>query len=286
MLGNHLLGLYEKALPGELCWEERFAAVKRLGFDFIELSVDESDERIARLYTGAQERRRLLRAAENTGVRIQSLCLSAHRRFPFGSANAHIRQKGRDIAERSIAYALDLGIRVIQVAGHDVYYEPSSAQSRAAFLDGLKAFVSEAEKHQVMLAIEIMDTDFISSVTAYQKIKAEVPSPWLALYPDLGNLSAWNKNVSEQLELGRNEIVAVHIKDTLAPCGTFAGQFKSVQFGSGCVDFPAAFRKLEDIGFCGPYLIEMWCRQGSGAEHEIRSALSFVRRQYEKGLSE
>ena len=31
MLGNHLLGLYEKALPPELGWEERLRAVKELG---------------------------------------------------------------------------------------------------------------------------------------------------------------------------------------------------------------------------------------------------------------
>ena len=34
MLGNHLLGLYEKALPPELGWEERLRAVKELGFDY------------------------------------------------------------------------------------------------------------------------------------------------------------------------------------------------------------------------------------------------------------
>ena len=44
MLGNHLLGLYEKALPPELTWEERLRAVKELGFDYLEISIDEKDE--------------------------------------------------------------------------------------------------------------------------------------------------------------------------------------------------------------------------------------------------
>ena len=35
MLGNHLLGLYEKALPPELTWEERLRAVTELGFDYL-----------------------------------------------------------------------------------------------------------------------------------------------------------------------------------------------------------------------------------------------------------
>ena len=39
MLGNHLLGLYEKALPPGLRWEERLLAAKELGFDYLEISI-------------------------------------------------------------------------------------------------------------------------------------------------------------------------------------------------------------------------------------------------------
>ena len=50
MLETHLLGLYEKALPVELDWALRLQTAKRLGFDFVEISIDENDERIERLY--------------------------------------------------------------------------------------------------------------------------------------------------------------------------------------------------------------------------------------------
>ncbi|MDY4064217.1 MAG: xylulose 5-phosphate 3-epimerase, partial [Ligilactobacillus agilis] len=43
------LGIYEKALPHDLTWEERLELVRKLGFNFLELSIDESDERLARL---------------------------------------------------------------------------------------------------------------------------------------------------------------------------------------------------------------------------------------------
>ena len=61
MLGNHLLGLYEKALPPELGWEERLRAVKELGFDYLEISIDETDERLSRLDWTKEERRELTR---------------------------------------------------------------------------------------------------------------------------------------------------------------------------------------------------------------------------------
>ncbi|MEF1301578.1 xylulose 5-phosphate 3-epimerase, partial [Vibrio owensii] len=41
-LQRHRVGLYEKALPNELSWEEKLSVTKELGFDFLEISVDES----------------------------------------------------------------------------------------------------------------------------------------------------------------------------------------------------------------------------------------------------
>ncbi len=43
------LGIYEKALPAGECWLERLQLAKALGFDFVEMSLDETDARLARL---------------------------------------------------------------------------------------------------------------------------------------------------------------------------------------------------------------------------------------------
>jgi L-ribulose-5-phosphate 3-epimerase UlaE len=42
-LQENLIGLYEKALPKQLNWEERLSAAKDAGFDFMEISIDETD---------------------------------------------------------------------------------------------------------------------------------------------------------------------------------------------------------------------------------------------------
>ena len=79
------VGLYEKALPPELSWEERLAAAGKAGYDFIDISIDESDERLSRLDWSASERATLRQAIANTGVQVSTMCLSAHRKYPFGS---------------------------------------------------------------------------------------------------------------------------------------------------------------------------------------------------------
>ena len=42
------IGIYEKALPKDLSWAQRFAAARDAGYDFLEMSVDETPERMAR----------------------------------------------------------------------------------------------------------------------------------------------------------------------------------------------------------------------------------------------
>ena len=37
------VGLYEKALPAELSWEQRLVAAGQAGYDFVEISIDEDD---------------------------------------------------------------------------------------------------------------------------------------------------------------------------------------------------------------------------------------------------
>ena len=43
------LGIYEKALPKDIGWIERIKLVKECGYDFFEISIDETDERLTRL---------------------------------------------------------------------------------------------------------------------------------------------------------------------------------------------------------------------------------------------
>ena len=103
---NHPLGIYEKALAKDLSWPERLVLAKSCGFDFVEMSVDETDERLSRLDWSAAQRTSLVAAMIETGVGIPSMCLSAHRRFPFGSRDEAVRERAREIMSKAIsAYA-------------------------------------------------------------------------------------------------------------------------------------------------------------------------------------
>jgi L-ribulose-5-phosphate 3-epimerase len=280
---NNLLGLYEKALPKGMDWTERLHTTKNLGFDFMEISVDESEERLARLYWTKHEKYSLRKAIDETEIPLMSMCFSGHRRYPLGSRNADVRKQALELMEQAVKFAKDMGIRVIQLAGYDVYYEETGADTQAYFLEGLKRAVEMAEAHQVMLAIEIMDTPFLNSIQKYLRYDREICSPWLGVYPDLGNLSAWGNDVAHELEIGRSRIVAVHVKETLNVQDDYPGQFRDVPFGAGHVDFVKAFRKLNALAYQGPLLIEMWGDNLADPLAEITRSKQFVLEKLKEG---
>ena len=135
---KHKLGIYEKALPKNISWQDRLSIAKACGFDFVEISIDETDERLARLDWSEKERIQLVKAIIKTGVTIPSMCLSGHRRFPFGSRDEATRARAYEIMEKAIKLAVDLGIRTIQLAGYDVYYEEQDEGTLQRFQEGLE----------------------------------------------------------------------------------------------------------------------------------------------------
>jgi L-ribulose-5-phosphate 3-epimerase len=246
------VGLYEKALPAALSWEERLAAAGRAGYDFIEISIDESDERLARLDWSASERAALRRSIANTGVRIMTMCLSGHRKYPLGSHTPELRRQGQEILRKAIEFAGDIGLRVVQVMGYDVFYEPSDDETGAHFIDSLHLGARWAGQAGVMLGLENLDTPFVENLSKALAIIREIDSPWLRLYPDIGNLAAAGCAPPDELTLAKRQILGIHVKDALPRV------IRGVPFGKGIVPFRETFRALAQTGFWGLLGVEIW----------------------------
>ena len=46
---QYLLGMYEKSLPADLSWQDKLEQCRNAGFDWLEISIDETEEKLKRL---------------------------------------------------------------------------------------------------------------------------------------------------------------------------------------------------------------------------------------------
>lgn len=252
---KYAIGLYEKAMPASMTWKEKLECAKECGYDFVEISIDEKDEKLARLDWTQEERQELVNLMKEVGLPIRSMCLSGHRKYPMGSADAATRARSMEIMEKAIQLADDLGIRIIQLAGYDVYYEESTKETKALFAENLKKAAEMAAVKGVVLGFETMETEFMNTTWKSMFYVNMVNSPYLGVYPDSGNLTnaavTYGTDVLDDLESGRGHIVAMHLKETVP------GKFREIPFLTGHVDFPAVIEKAWSLGI-RRFVTEMW----------------------------
>jgi predicted hexulose-6-phosphate isomerase len=272
---EYSLGLYEKALPPEaeaglLCRRAREA-----GFDRLELSIDESEARLSRLDWCEKAQYALGLRAREEGAPIRTLCLSAQRKYPMGARDPAVRARSLDILRRAVAFAANAGIGIIQLAGYDVYYEEGDGDTRARFGEGLRRGVEWAAASGVSLAFETMETPFMDTVEKAMTWVRDVGSPWLGLYPDIGNLqnaaALYGRSVTADLCLGRGHILALHLKETKP------GVYRDMRFGSGGhTAYVPCLRAALDMGvrlFTG----EFWYHGEPDWQEAVRDAGRFLR---------
>jgi len=276
------VGLYEKALPAEWPWERRLAAAAEAGYSFVEICIDESDERLARLEWPSSHRAELSRAVAGSGVPLLTMCLSAHRRYSLGSASPQVRARALAIMRAAIAFAVQVGVRIVQVAGYDVFYEPSDGESAARYLDGLRQAAEWAGQAGVMLALENVDVRLTESLSRCMEIVRQVGSLWFQVYPDMANAAAAGYDPVAELSHCAGHIVAVHVKDSLPRT------IRRVPFGAGIVPFVPVFRTLAGQGYRGPLVVEMWADTPGVTDplEAAREARRFVARLLEQTYSQ
>ena len=246
------IGIYEKALRWSGDWDTFFDDVRTAGFSFVDLSIDETPERRARLAWSSDTRRQVRDAAERQGIQLGGLCLSVHRAVGPGSADPQVRAEADRIFAQGIHLCRDLGIPVLQVAGYFAYYEPADPGERGRYVAALRRAIPIAARAGVLLGIENVDGHDVTSISRGMNIVREIDSPWLPMYPDVGNIAEQQLDEIEELRSGAGHILAMHLKDVRV------GEPRRVPMGEGIANFPKAFSELARQAWRGRMMIEMW----------------------------
>ena len=278
---KYSLGLYEKAMP-DLPFEEKLTIARECGFDCMEISIDETDKKLSRLDDPAVVAE--IRAAmEKTGVQIRTMCLSGHRKYPFGSHDEATRARSLEIMQKAVDFAAAVGIRIIQLAGYDVYYEDGDTETEALFRANLGKAVSMAAEKGIILGFETMETPFMDTVEKSMKYVTAINSPYLGVYPDIGNLKnaavLYGTDVAKDIALGDGHIFAAHLKETKV------GLYRDMLFGQadGHTEYESCLAELCRQGvrmFTG----EFWYHGEENYIENIKNASVFLRDKIEAAL--
>lgn len=273
MSKSYLLGLYEKAMPNELCWEEKMMAAKSAGYDYIEISIDETDEKLKRLEMSKEERAEIVRLGEVHQMPIRSMCLSGHRKYPLGSHEDAIRKQSLSIMEKACELACDLGVRIIQLAGYDVYYETSDASTLEHFETNLKHCIEIAAKYGVLLGFETMETPFMDTVKKSMHYVKKMDSPYLHVYPDLGNLTnaavLYQEDLYTDIRSGEGRLIAMHLKETVP------GEYRNRHYGDGHVDFEKGIALAWELGV-RRFVTEFWYLGDANWMEEVKQSRALM----------
>jgi L-ribulose-5-phosphate 3-epimerase len=180
---------------------------------------------------------------------------------------------------RAIAFSVDVGVRIVQVPGYDVFDEqPSDAETVARFMDGMYRATEWAAQAGVMLGLENVDVPLSESIAACVEIMRQVNSVWFQIYPDMANVAAAGYDPAAELPSCAGHLIAVHVKDGLPKT------IRGVPFETGLVHFDEVFRVLAGLDFRGPLTVEMWADMDKTGDPvgAVRAARQFVANLVEK----
>ena len=249
------IGLYEKAMRNTLTWKEKLQCAKECGYDYLEISIDATEEKINRIYMDTEEKREIMEAIFDTGIPIGSMSVSALTKYALGDPDQAVRDRGMEIAEKSIQLSSALGVRTVMIPGYDIYYGESTIETKRYFLENIRKIAEIAEREGILVGFETMENNFMNTTGKAVQYVNMVDSAYLKIYPDAGNITnaavANRHDVCEDLSLGKGKLIALHLKETKPDV------YREVPFLTGHVEFERTINTAWKLGV-RRYVTELW----------------------------
>jgi L-ribulose-5-phosphate 3-epimerase len=223
---------------------EKFQSSKQAGFEGIEV------------YSHLN-RNEVLKARDETGLKIHSVCGSMHGKFPLSDPDPGVREKGLE--------ALKLTLEDANIYGADtILLVPGFVNEKVGYDDCWKRSVEEinkalplAEKLKVIIAIENVWNNFLLSPMEAANYIDQFNSPFIRFYFDCGNVLVigWPE---QWIRILNKRIAKVHIKEFSRKIADKQGKYAGfgVKLLEGDVNWPAVMKAFDEIGYNGWTTIE------------------------------
>ena len=237
---------------GKSSVKESIRKAKEIGFESIELSLEEEGEII--LVSQEKELLEIKRFAEDAGLEISSILAALLWKYPLTSEDKATAEKGKDVVKKAVEIAsifqADTVLVIPGVVG-SVLLAPTDVQPYDKVYkksqEVLKELAPFAKEHQVYLGVENVWNKFLLSPTEMRNFIDEIDEEYVQGYFDVGNVLLYGYPEHWIRVLGKR-IKKVHLKDFRTSVGTLDG---FVNLLEGDVNWPEVMAAFKEIGYDG-----------------------------------
>lgn len=223
-------------------WREEFAIAQSLGYDSIELTIEEASIH-SHPIRSAEGRRELRHLAERHDVRLAGLVLDIVMEWPLAGADDDLRQKGEAMVGQLLEDSAALGLPMLELP-----MMGANSLAKSPALDKFDAVLARLLDKAQELGIDILmevDTDAVATA-AFLDVH---PHPRLGINYDCGNSTWFGFDPAAEIPAYGHRIRNVHIKDC-----TRADY--SVPLGRGETRFDIVMSGLAAVGYQGGFILQ------------------------------
>jgi L-ribulose-5-phosphate 3-epimerase len=204
-------GLVLSMLPASLSYADRFKLARDVGFEVVQAPTTRDEH-------GAEE---IKKAADSSGVRIDSVMNLDHWQYPLSSSDPAV-------VEKSLA-GMRTSLRNAKFWGSDaVLLVPAVVNARTSYRDAwsrsqqqIRKLIPLAQELKIVIAIEEVWNKFLLSPIEMDSYIKEFQSPLIKAWFDVGNVMFYGYPQDWIRTLGKS-IVKVHLKDFKRKEGGYA----------------------------------------------------------------
>lgn len=226
-------------------FEEKFALIKKLGFDGVEMDSPGCNE---------AQRAEAKAAAAKTGIIIHGVVISSHWGTRHSDPNPEVRAAAMKNLKGAIEDASFWGATtVLLVPGavkdkdnenYDQVWERSTA--------AVKEAIPFAEKANVKIAIEVVWNNFITKPEQMVKYVDQFNSPWVGTYFDCSNMIKYGVTSAEWIRTLGKRMLKFDFKGYSIAKAKAAGKEGAgfgVEIGEGDENWPEILKALAEVDY-------------------------------------
>jgi len=246
-------------------WAQEFELAQKIGLDSIEWIFD-TYEKNPIMEKKFNEINDLISKFQ---ININSICADyfiVNKLFNESEINI---KKNLEVLKQLATNCKEIGVKIIEIPLVD-NSSLKSEKNKNELVNNLEKILQEINDLELTITLEtdLAPMEFVDLLNRFENNKV------FANY-DTGNSASLGFNVNEELEILRNKIKNIHLKDRLLNGST-------VPFGSGNVNFNEFFVMLKKINYSGDLIIQGAREKEISPEQNCLKYLKFTKQYLDK----